>query len=166
LRVPAAAGHDGRVDLPGQDSSASPTAGPGSAAVVLPGWADSARYLALTTFRRNGAAVTTPVWFAADGGRLLVWTSPSSGKAKRLRANPAVTIAPCSVRGQLLGPAVDATAILLPDSAARLVQDQLNAKYGLVKRIYDATMGVSRAIRRRPPQQSASIEIRAAAARP
>jgi uncharacterized protein len=158
--------HDGQVSQPEPDRDL-PHA-PGSAGVSgpLPGWAGSARYLALTTFRRSGAPVTTPVWFAAEGGRLLVWTGLSSGKAKRLRVNPAVTVAPCSIRGKVLGPAVDATAILLPDSAARLVADQLNAKYGLVKRIYDAAMGATRAVRRRPAPQSAFIEIRAPGARP
>src|ERR1019366_656853 len=92
--VPAgfASGPPRRDDAPAED--------PGPAA-ALPGWGASAHSLALPTFCRNGDPVTTPVWFAADGDRLLVWTEAGSGKVKRLRANPAVTIAPCSVSGTL-----------------------------------------------------------------
>ncbi len=129
---------------------------------ALPGWAASAHYLALTTFCRNGDPVTTPVWFAADGDRLLVWTEAGSGKVKRLRANPAVTIAPCSVSGTLRGTPVKAAAAVLPESAAPLVQDRLNAKYGLEKRLYAAAMTARRAIRRRPQARRANLEIRIA----
>lgn len=130
---------------------------------ALPGWAASARYLALTTFRRSGAGVTTPVWFAADGGRLLVWTGAATGKAKRLRANSAVTIAPCSARGRLTGAATGATARLLPGTDRELVQNALIAKYGMAKRALDLYNGLSRKIGRRPAAAAAYIEISPAA---
>ncbi len=155
LRCAAECRHDVRVD-----GNESPAAWP----AALPGWSASARYLALTTFRRSGAAVTTPVWFARDGGRLLVWTGAATGKVQRLRANPAVTIASCSVRGKPAGPASPGTARLLPGTDAQLVQHALRAKYGMAKRSLDLYNALIRRIRRRPAGQGAYIEIRPAAA--
>jgi uncharacterized protein len=53
------------------------------------------RYISITTFRRDGTPVATPVWVVAEGGRLYVWTGAQTGKAKRIRHHPAVTVAPC-----------------------------------------------------------------------
>lgn len=59
------------------------------------------RYLSVTTYRRDGTAVRTPVWFVEEGGRLLAQTEPTSGKVKRIRANSSVGVALCSARGRL-----------------------------------------------------------------
>ena len=67
-------------------------------------------YVSLTTFRRTGQPVSTPVWAAPDGEDLVVWTRADSGKVKRLRHTARVTVAPCDVRGRVRGPAVEATA--------------------------------------------------------
>jgi PPOX class probable F420-dependent enzyme len=67
-------------------------------------------YVSLTTFRRTGAAVATPVWAAPDEGTLVVWTRADSGKVKRLRHTIRVTVAPCNVRGQVRGAAVEGDA--------------------------------------------------------
>ena len=74
------------------------------------------RYISLTTYRRDGRAVATPVWFAPDGDRILVWTEEASGKAKRIRANGRATVATCDVRGKITGASYDATARVLPGS--------------------------------------------------
>lgn len=82
-----------------------------------------ARYLNLETVRKNGAAVRTPVWFAAapnDPGKLYTYTLASAGKVKRIRNNPRVRIAPCDWRGNPLGEWVAARAeIASPEEAAR-----------------------------------------------
>ena len=67
-------------------------------------------YVSLTTFRRTGVAVPTPVWAAPDGEDLVVWTRADSGKVKRLRHTARVTVAPCDVRGRTRGPEVDGVA--------------------------------------------------------
>jgi len=59
---------------------------------------DRHRYVSLATFRRNGAEVATPVWFAALGARLYVVTSGDSGKVKRLRNTPRARVAPSTRR--------------------------------------------------------------------
>jgi len=58
------------------------------------------RYLAFTTYRKSGEAVTTPVWTVGlEDGRLGFWTPMGSGKTKRLKNNAAVTVQPCSATG-------------------------------------------------------------------
>ena len=68
------------------------------------------KYLSVTTFRRSGEPVATPVWFVQEGGRLYVDTDGASGKAKRIRANPHVLVAPCTASGKLTAPQWAATA--------------------------------------------------------
>lgn len=128
--------------------------------LVLPGWASTARYLALTTFRASGAPVTTPVWFAVHDDRILVWTGASTGKVRRLAANPAVTIAACSMRGQLRAAPVAGVARLLPSRDAQYVHERLTAKYGLVKRLYDYYLHARSAMKHQPQEPGSFIEIR------
>src|SRR6476620_11819223 len=68
------------------------------------------KYLSLTSFRRDGSGVATPVWFVADNGHLLVETDADSYKVKRIRRDPHVRIAVCDARGRRRGEAVDAEA--------------------------------------------------------
>ena len=90
----------------------------------------TSRYVSLTTFRRSGDPVATPVWAAPHESWLVVWTRADSGKVKRLRHTARVTVAPCDVRGRLRGPAVAATAGFVgpPDRPAALAA--LTRRYG------------------------------------
>ncbi|SDP45859.1 hypothetical protein SAMN05660199_03940 [Klenkia soli] len=101
------------------------------------------RYVSLTTFRKSGAAVPTPVWAAPDGADLVVWTRADSGKVKRLRHTSRVTVAPCDVRGNLQGEPVDALARLLPPQEWRTAIAPLARKYGWQWRI---TYGAGRLV--------------------
>ena len=76
------------------------------------------KYLSLTSFRRDGSGVATPVWFVADNGHLVVETDADSYKVKRIRRDPHVRIAVCDARGRLRGEAVDADARVLPGQRA------------------------------------------------
>lgn len=96
-------------------------------------------YLALTTFRRDGTPVVTPVWFAQEVDRLYVMTGADTGKVRRIRQNAQVEIAPCSVSGTLHGPQLEAMARLLHDDEKVHANQMLNRKYGWQKRIYDLT---------------------------
>ena len=101
-----------------------------------------AKYLNLETFRKTGVGVRTPVWFAEDPTTrsvitFYVYTLPDSGKAKRIRNNPKVRIAPCNMRGDLRGAWVDARARICTGDEAAKGQSLLNEKYGLMKRIGD-----------------------------
>lgn len=63
----------------------------------------SAKYMNLTTYRKDGSKVPTTVWFAIKDDRLLMRTDSESYKVKRLRTNPAVTVAPSTARGEVRG---------------------------------------------------------------
>jgi uncharacterized protein len=89
------------------------------------------QFINLTTFRKNGAGVSTPVWFALADGKLLGTTQAQTGKVKRIRRNPAVTFAPCTVSGKLLGEASPGTARLLPPAEYSAANEALKRKYGL-----------------------------------
>ncbi len=93
------------------------------------------RYISLATFRKSGVAVYTPIWFAEDknNDKLYFMTSSKMGKYKRIRNNPQVKIAPCTIRGKITGPEFSATVrILKPEEFARARQI-INAKYWLAR---------------------------------
>lgn len=77
----------------------------------------------LTTFRKNGAAVATPVWHVILGGKLYVRTQAVAGKVKRLRRDRRVGLAPATVTGRALGPAVEGWARILGPDETRLVAE-------------------------------------------
>ncbi|MEU3610233.1 PPOX class F420-dependent oxidoreductase [Streptomyces sp. NPDC035033] len=89
------------------------------------------RYLSLTTFRKNGTGVATPVWYAVDDGRVYVWTRADSWKVKRLRADPAVELALCDVRGNVAEGAarVSGTARIATEEELRGIRRLLSRKY-------------------------------------
>jgi len=98
---------------------------------------DDERYLSLTTFRTNGDGVATPVWFVPQpDGTLLVYTEASSGKVKRLRREPACTVAACDVRGRVHGEVVAATAEVLDDEVDEVFR-RLVRRYGWQARAFD-----------------------------
>lgn len=104
-----------------------------------------AKYLSLETFRKTGVGVRTPVWFAQDSASdqpqsvttFYLYTLPDSGKAKRIRNNPKVRVAPCNMRGDLRGAWVDARARMCSGEEAAKGQWLLIQKYGLAKRMGD-----------------------------
>ena len=95
------------------------------------------KYLSLETFKKNGEGVKTPVWFAAEpsaslgssGGKLYVYTIGVFGKVKRVRNNPRVKIAPCDMRGKVLGEWVQARAEIVTGEDAAHGTRLLNKKY-------------------------------------
>jgi uncharacterized protein len=86
-------------------------------------------YVNLTTFRKSGVPVTTPVWMALDGNKGYVVTGNDSGKVKRIRNNPTVQIAPSTRLGVALGPAIDAKVRILSKEESVAAQRELSKKY-------------------------------------
>ena len=117
------------------------------------------RYLSLTTYRRDGSPVATPVWFVVDEGRLLVWTSARSWKAKRLRRNPTVRIAACDFRGNVHGSAWNGTARFLPADDGARVQRLLRRKYPVAKRLLSWFTSLTARLQRAPSEQAVYLEI-------
>jgi uncharacterized protein len=87
------------------------------------------RYLSVTSHKRDGRSVATPVWFVARDGKLLVETDAASGKVKRIRHNPQVRVAVCTASGRLRGGQVPALAQILPDSEIGAVERLIADKY-------------------------------------
>jgi len=108
---------------------------------------DRHRYVSLATFRASGAEVRTPVWFAAVGDKLYVFTAGQSGKAKRLRRSSRARVAPCDARGNVTGAWRDATARLVAPPAD--AERALRAKYGMQKRVLDFFSRLSGRMRNR-----------------
>lgn len=94
-----------------------------------------AKYVSLTTIKRDGTPVATPVWVAGDGDRLYVTTPVQTGKVKRLRHTSRVLLAPCDVRGKVSGEQVEGTARLLDDEGSKRVLTLIDDKYGLTSKV-------------------------------
>src|SRR5262249_35776419 len=108
------------------------------------------RYMSLSTFRRNGAEIATPVWFAADGAKLYVFTLADSGKVKRLRHTARARVAPSDGRGRIQGVAHPARARVLTELAAiERARAALRRKYGWQLRVADLLSTLTGRIRRR-----------------
>ncbi|MFF1842975.1 PPOX class F420-dependent oxidoreductase [Streptomyces sp. NPDC058217] len=88
-------------------------------------------YVSLTTYRKDGTTVATPVWAAADGEELFIWTRTDSWKVKRLRNDSRVVVTVCDVRGRIAegAPSAEGTARLLDEAGTRAVRQLLARKY-------------------------------------
>ena len=91
------------------------------------------KYISLTTFRKDGSKVATPVWFGEDGDKLYVMTRSDLGKTKRIRNNPHVRVAPCTVRGKVTGPEYAALARILPPEEHAHAREAINRKYWMAR---------------------------------
>ncbi|WP_432540457.1 PPOX class F420-dependent oxidoreductase [Kineococcus sp. SYSU DK002] len=101
-------------------------------------------FVLLTTFRRDGRLVPTPVWVAPlDDGRIVLVTQDTTGKVKRLRREPRVLLAPCGRRGKPLGRPVDGRAVVLDDRELPEAERVLAAKYGLQFQVLNAVEGLA-----------------------
>jgi uncharacterized protein len=108
------------------------------------------RYVSLATFRRDGAEVRTPIWFAIVGGDLWMMTGGDSGKVKRLRRDSRVRVAPCDVRGVVHGPWQEGTARIAQDRREIIdAHAMLRAKYGWQVTLLDLFSRLSGRIKRR-----------------
>ena len=87
------------------------------------------KHISLETYRRNGAGVRTPVWFAEADGVLYVYSLANAGKVKRVRATSRVRVAPCDLRGNLRGEWLEAEARVVDGEEAKRGQELLKRKY-------------------------------------
>ena len=92
------------------------------------------KYVSLTTYRRNGDPVATPVWIAPlAGGRAGFTTAADSGKVKRIRANPSVTLAPSDIRGNVATGSASRTAtadVVIGGDSFEEIRAAVSTKYG------------------------------------
>jgi uncharacterized protein len=94
------------------------------------------KYVRTTTYRKSGAAVSTPTWIVdLDGGRVGFWTSSQSGKYKRLRNNPRITLQPSDARGKVKDgtrPAEGSANLATSGPDFDAIQRKIRAKYGFM----------------------------------
>ena len=96
------------------------------------------KYCLIVTFKRDGEAVPTPVWFGLDDqGRLYFRTGPEVAKLRRIRNDPRVLVAPCTVRGKPLGPSVEGTARELRAEEKEHAEAAIQSNYGVGRRLYE-----------------------------
>jgi uncharacterized protein len=100
------------------------------------------KYALLVTYKRSGEAVPTPVWFGVDGAGLFYCrTGKLAAKAKRIRNNPQVKVAPCSVRGVPKGPYAAGTARIVDAAGQEHAERAIQSNYGTFRRIYEGSAG-------------------------
>jgi uncharacterized protein len=123
--------------------------------------ADS-RFVSLTTFRRSGAAVSTPVWVGRDGGSLVVLTPVGSGKVKRLRHDPRVELRPCGRFGRV----ADGVEPVAGQAELRQAPADVDRARATIRRTYPIesrlVLGIERLVerlRRRPRTQRLALLI-------
>lgn len=93
------------------------------------------KYLLVTSYRKNGTAVATPVWAVRDGDALGVWTAADSWKVKRIRARADVLIGPCDLRGNPTGEQVPANAEICDAATTARYRQLIARKYGVIGRL-------------------------------
>jgi PPOX class probable F420-dependent enzyme len=116
--------------------------------------------ITLTTFRKTGQAVTTPVWFAERLGTIYVGTHADAGKLKRLRHTARVTLAPCTYTGKVTGSVSEGNARILTESEeSTAASAALAKKYGLMRSLYLFVRNARRMLQRKAKVDQVYIAI-------
>ncbi|MEU6067041.1 PPOX class F420-dependent oxidoreductase [Streptomyces sp. NPDC047082] len=95
----------------------------------------SGKYLLVTSYRKDGTPVATPVWVVRDGDALGVWTAAGSWKVKRIRRRADVLVGACDVRGNPTGDQVPANAEIGDAATTGRYRDLIARKYGILGRL-------------------------------
>ena|SRR5215204_5124395 len=108
------------------------------------------KYVSLTTYRKDGTGVATPVWHVVDGGELLVVSDAEAWKVKRIRNDSRVVVTVCGARGAIEpgAPSAEGTARLLDEAGTQRARTMLARKY-VLSRVGNWLSRVLR-LRRRP----------------
>src|SRR5260370_39700012 len=118
------------------------------------------QFNALTTVRKTGEAVTTPVWFAISLGTIYVETHADAGKLKLLRHTARVTLAPCTYSGKVTGSVSEGNARILTESEERTAASAaLTKKYGLMRSLYHFVRNAQRMLHRKAKVEVVYIDI-------
>ncbi|SOE07076.1 PPOX class F420-dependent oxidoreductase [Streptomyces sp. Ag109_G2-15] len=95
----------------------------------------SGKYLLVTSYRKDGTPVATPVWVVRDGDALGAWTAADSWKVKRIRRRADVLVGPCDLRGNPTGDQLPATAEIADPATTARYRTLVARKYGIVGRL-------------------------------
>ena len=111
------------------------------------------QYLSLTTFRKSGERVSTPMWVVRDGDALVMFTPEASGKVKRLRNSPRVELRPCNRLGRVkdgVEPVAGVAEVLTDEDSLERASGMIRRKYGLAYRV---VMSIERVIKFGPEKR-------------
>lgn len=118
------------------------------------------RYLNLTTFRKSGEGVDTPIWFAENNGTLYITTAANSGKVKRIRRTPQVKLTPSTSSGKPVGESIEGISRVVQDpQELQLAEKTLAERYGLTYTVFHFGMKVANALRRTAEPERAYLAI-------
>ncbi|MBQ0850981.1 PPOX class F420-dependent oxidoreductase [Streptomyces sp. BH-SS-21] len=98
------------------------------------------RFALLVTYKRNGDAVPSAMWFGLKDGRAYLRTGCDSWKVRRMRNNPQVLFAPSNIRGKPKGAVLACTARILPDEEKPAAARIIAGAYGAGRKLYDRTV--------------------------
>jgi uncharacterized protein len=110
-------------------------------------------FLSLTTFRKSGERVSSPMWVARDGDALIMFTPEASGKVKRLRNSPRVELRPCDRMGRVkegVEPVAGIAEVLTDEDTLERATGMIRRKYGLM---YQVIMAIERLIKSGPEKR-------------
>jgi PPOX class probable F420-dependent enzyme len=108
------------------------------------------KYISLTTFRKTGEAVITPVWFAESKGTIYAETGVNAGKLKRIRHTERVTLAACTMSGRVTGAeTVGRARVLSEPQEIKVAKAAMSQKYGLTRSLYYFILDTISTIRRK-----------------
>lgn len=93
------------------------------------------KYVLITSYRKNGTSVATPVWVVRDDDTLGVWTAADSWKVKRIRARGDILVGPCDLRGNPTGAQIPATAEITDEATVARYRALIARKYGILGRL-------------------------------
>ena len=111
------------------------------------------QYLSLTTFRKSGERVSTPMWVVRDGDALIMFTPEASGKVKRLRNSPRVGLRPCKRTGRVkdgVEPVGGVAEVLTDKDSLERATEMIRRKYGLGYRV---VMAIERLVKFGPEKR-------------
>ncbi len=96
------------------------------------------KHCLVVTYRKDGSPVAQPVWPGCEGDRVYIWTEVEAYKAKRLRNDPRALIAPCTFRGQPLGPPTAARGrILESEEERRHAESVIRSEWGWKRKAFE-----------------------------
>ena len=103
------------------------------------------KYCLITSYRRDGSGVPTPVWLGAADGKLYLPTWADSAKVRRIRANPRVRITPCTTRGKPTGPTAEGSARIVDRTQEEHAERAIQANYGPGRKVYEGAIDAANA---------------------
>jgi PPOX class probable F420-dependent enzyme len=110
------------------------------------------KYMLLTTFRRDGTAVPSPVWLVPlEDGTVGFWTSSGSGKAKRLAHTERVTVQGCDGRGRVKPNTqpINGTGKVVRGPEFDVISEKIRAKYGFMTKLTPVLAAIGGIVKRK-----------------